>query len=75
MLHMVLEIIHRKTYFTVDHVFSMKCLIDIFFLKRKSYFVPSSSLITRRRLTQSGGLDYGPSSLQVIGLYQEKFSK
>ena len=27
------------------------------------------SLITRRRLTQSGGMDYGPSSLQVV--YQD----
>ena len=59
----------RKTYSTIDHVFSMKFLIDMFFSKKKSYFVPS--LITRRRLTQSGGLDYGPSSLQVV--YQEKF--
>ena len=41
------------------------------FLKRKSYFVPS--LITRRGLTQYGGLDIGPSLLQVV--YQERLLK
>ena len=28
----------RKTYSTVDHVFSMKCLIDMFFSKKKKLF-------------------------------------
>ena len=46
-------------------------LLTCFFLKRKSSFVPL--LMTRRHLTQYGGLDYGPSSLQRI--YQEKFFK
>ena len=61
----------RKTYSTVDNVFIMKCLIDMFFSKKKKLFC--ALLITRRRLTQYGGLDYGPSSLQVVD--QEKFLK
>ena len=63
----------RKTYSTVDHVddvFSIKCLLHMFFfLKIRGYFVPL--LITRRHLAHSGDVDYGPSSLQAV--YQKTF--